>query len=178
MKKHGFLAVILIVAAVAIALCGTVFAYMLRQTEYEDNQFTPAEVSCKVEEAFDGEKKSSIKVLNTGNIDAYLRVRLVSYWVDADGNIVAEPSSMPEITPAAGWIKGANDTYYYQSPVALGEFTGELLSSKIDLLEKDGYQQVIEVFAEAMQSKPTNAVTDSWKVSLDANGNITTAPEA
>lgn len=181
MNKRRILSIILIAALVGVlTLCGTVLAYMFRQTEYEDNQFTPAEVSCNVVESFDGEKKSSIQVQNTGNIDAYLRVRIVSYWVDSNGNIVAKPSSMPEITLADGWIKGSNNTYYYQSSVssvAPNNFTGELLSAPI-YLEKDenGYLQVVEVLAEAIQSKPTNAVTNCWHVSLDTNGNIIAAP--
>jgi hypothetical protein len=150
---------------------------MFRQSEYKDNEFVPANVSCKVVEEFDGIQKNSIQVQNTGNIDAYIRIRLVSYWVDADEKIVAKPSSMSEINIAAGWIKGANNTYYYTKPVSPSAHTGFLLLSPITL-EKDenGYMQVIEVFAEAIQSKPYNAVTDSWKVSIDANGNITAAP--
>ena len=188
MKKHRILPVLLIASlAISLLLCGTVLAYMFTQTEYKDNEFTPANVSCKVFEKFDGTQKTSIQVQNTGNIDAYLRVRLVSYWVDADGNIVAKPSAMPEINMAAGWIKGANNTYYYTKPVGPAAYTGSLLSSPINL-EKDreafvygqkdenGNMQVIEVFAEAIQSKPYNAVINSWKVSVDANGNITAAP--
>lgn len=113
---------------------------------------------------------------NTGNIDAYLRVRLVSYWVDSAENIVAKPSSMPEITLEEGWIKGSDNTYYYPTAVVPNGFTDELLSKPI-LLEKDenGYLQVVEVFAEAIQSKPANAVQTSWNVSMDSNGNITAA---
>ena len=178
MKKHRILPVLLIASlAISLLLCGTVLAYMFKQTEYKDNEFTPANVSCKVVEKFDGTQKTSIQVQNTGNIYAYLRVRLVSYWVDADGNIVAKPSAMPEINMAAGWIKGANNTYYHTKPVSPAAYTGSLLSSPINL-EKDenGYLQVIEVFAEAIQSKPYNAVINSWKVSMDANGNISAAP--
>lgn len=174
MNKHKILTIILIVTLVgALTLCGTVLAYMFRQTEYEDNQFTPAEVSCDVVEAFDGETKSSIRVQNTGNIDAFLRIRFVSYWVDTDGNIVSKPSSMPNITLADGWIKGSNNTYYYQEAVAPTELTDNLLASPI-ILEKDenGYMQVIEVFAEAIQSEPLKAVTDSWGVGVDSNGYI------
>lgn len=178
MKKHRMLTLILIAALiVALVLCGTVIAYMFRQTEYKDNQFTPAEISCKIAEVFDGEQKTSIQVQNTGNIDAYLRVRLVSYWVDTDGNIVAKPSEMPEIMMAPGWIEGQNNTYFYQKSVAPNELTDNLLSSPI-ILEEDenGYLQVIEVFAEAIQGEPQNAVTSSWGVTLDSNGNITAAP--
>lgn len=167
------LGLLIVVLIAVLVLCGTVLAYMFRQTEYKDNEFVPANVSCEVVEEFDGTQKTSIQVQNTGNIDAYLRVRLVSYWVDADGNIVAKPSSMPQISMAAGWISGGNDTYYYKTPVGPTKQTDSLLLSPITL-EKDenGYVQVIEVFAEAIQSKPDNAATDSWGVNIDSNGYI------
>lgn len=167
------LGLLIVVLIAVLVLCGTVLAYMFRQTEYKDNEFVPANVSCEVVEEFDGTQKTSIQVQNTGNIDAYLRVRLVSYWVDAGGNIVAKPSSMPAISMAAGWISGGNDTYYYKTPVGPTKQTDSLLSSPITL-EKDenGYVQVIEVFAEAIQSKPYEAATDSWGVNIDSNGHI------
>lgn len=174
MKKHRILSVLLIAElVVSLLLCGTVFAYMFRRTEYKDNEFTPANVACKVVEEFNGVRKARIQVQNTGNIDAYLRVRLVSYWVDADGNIVAKPSAMPEINMAAGWIQGANNTYYYKTPVSPTKQTTSLLSSPITLgKDENGYMQVIEVFAEAIQSEPRSAVTGSWGVTVDPNGNI------
>ena len=174
MNKHRIPLILLIASlSVLLILCGTVLAYMFKQTEYMDNEFTPANVSCSVVEEFNGVQKASIRVQNTGNIESYLRVKLVSYWVDADGNIVAKPSKLSEITLASGWIKGANNTYYYQTPVAPSDLTETLLSAPI-ILEQDenGYLQVVEVFAEAIQSKPYNAVRDSWSVNIDSNGNI------
>lgn len=174
MKKSRILLIILIASlVVSLILCGTVLAYMFKQTEYKNNEFIPANVSCKVVEEFDGKQKTSIKVQNTGNIDAYLRVRFVSYWVDSDGNVVAKPSSMPEINMAAGWLKGENNTYYYKTPVSPTNQTESLLTSPITLQkDADGYMQVIDVFAEAIQSKPHNAVSDSWGVVIDSNGHI------
>ena len=174
MKKSRILLIILIASlVVSLILCGTVLAYMFKQTEYKNNEFIPANVSCKVVEEFNGKQKTSIKVQNTGNIDAYLRVRFVSYWVDSDGNVVAKPSSMPEINMAAGWLKGENNTYYYKTPVSPTNQTESLLSSPITLQkDADGYMQVIDVFAEAIQSKPHNAVSDSWGVVIDSNGHI------
>lgn len=168
----------LIVFVIALlALCGTVFAYMFRQTEAKNNQFIPAKVSCEVEEAFDGAEKSSIKVKNTGNIDAYLRVSFVSYWVDSSGNVVSKPSVMPSFEINGDWIKSSTEyVYYYKIPVAPNQFTMELLNSNITLTEdENGYLQVVEVFAEAIQSKPKSAVEESWGVSIDSNGNISSA---
>lgn len=177
MKKYGILSRIPVtVIAIVVLLCGTVMAYMLRQTEYKDNQFITAEVSCEVAEDFDGQQKTSIQVKNTGNIDSYIRIRLLSYWVDDKGDTVSKPSAELQIEATSEWVKGSNDTYYYKSPVAPNALTSNLLSSAI-LLEKDdnGYLQVIEVFAEAIQSKPEDAVPESWGITLDSNGNITAA---
>lgn len=176
MKKHPIFIIILIASlAVALAFCGTVLAYMFRQTEYIDNEFVPADVSCKVIEKFDGTQKTSIQVRNTGNIDVFLRLRIISYWEDTDGNIVAKPSSMPEININAGWIMGTNNTYYYTKPVSPAAQTGSLLSSPITLdTDEDGNMQVIEIFAEAIQSKPEDAVTNSWGVTIDSNSYIIT----
>ena len=180
MKKYRILPIILVtVLVVSLTLCGTVLAYMFRQTEYKVNEFTLANVSCKVVEEFDGEQKTSIQVQNTSNIDAYLRVRFVSYWVDAEGKIVAKPSEMPEIALASGWIKWSSNTYYYQSPVEPGALTPNLLKEGTSITlkqDENGYRQVIEVFAEAMQSKPQDAAINSWKVTIDSSGNITAVP--
>ena len=180
MKKYRILPIILItVLIVSLTLCGTVLAYMFRQTEYKVNEFTPANVSCEVLEKFDGEQKTSIQVQNTSNIDAYIRVRFVSYWVDAEGKIVAKPSEMPTIDPASGWLAGTNNTYYYQSPIGPGGSTPNLLKEGTSITlkqDENGYLQVIEVFAEAIQSKPQDAAVNSWKVTIDSSGNITAVP--
>ena len=163
----------LVLIFLLVLLCGTTFALMLRQTDTLDNQFKPAIVSCAVAESFDGTVKTSIAVKNTGNIDAYLRLRLISYWVDSKGNIVSKSSRMPSVSVADGWVEGSDNTYYYSQPVAPNETTPNLLVEKITLVQKNEYLQVVEVFADAIQSKPTDAVIESWHVTLDSNKHIT-----
>lgn len=175
LKKSPLL---LIAAFVAIgALSVGVIAYMFNQTNVIENEFVPARVACQVDETFSENTgvKKEITIKNTGNTDAYLRVRLVSYWIDADNNVVAKPSEVPEFTLGEGWIEGSNDTYYYESPVSPNNST-PVLGSDMTLVVQDGYRQVVDVFAEAIQSKPTDAVTNSWGVTLDATGNIKTVP--
>ena len=177
-KLKGLL--ILVLVLIAVTACGSVYAYMIKQTNITNN-FTPAKVSCEVEEKTDNPvtEKSSITVKNTSNIDAYLRVRLVSYWVKDAGAgtyVVGKESVMPTFTIKDDWIAGSDYTYYYKSPVAPGDDTKELLDSKIVLAADGEYLQVVEVFAEAIQSEPSKAVTESWGLTLDANGLITGAP--
>lgn len=177
MRKIGTRIRRLILCAVIVcALAGSVYAYMFARTQTVTNTLLPANVSCVVQEEFANSTKSSINVQNTGNIDAYLRVRLVTYWVNDKNEIVAEPSAMPAISFSNGWLKGSGDTYYYASPVAPGQMPSvNLLSSPITLTTKDGYKQVIEVFAEAIQSLPEKAVEEAWQVTV-TDGKIETVP--
>jgi len=186
MKNRKIIYWILISLLLTAAITGTVFAYMFKRTEYKDNQFIPANVSCLVHETTDNDgdvtnikQKTSITVENTGNIPAYIRVRLITYWVKDVGEgkveITGRASEMPDISTATGWVPGSNNTYYYRTPVAPGDFTQELLAKPI-ILAKDGdYLQVVEVFAEAIQSTPGDAVTSAWPITLNSDGYIATA---
>lgn len=178
-------------AVILVAAVGVTLAYMFKKVE-RVNTFDPAIVTCAVHEKLDGavptgsmpyrgSEKSDIRVENTGNIDAYLRVRLISYWVKNDGDIVGVPSEMPEFAlDTAHWISGADNTYYYKTPVKPGEQTEPLSNTVISLREAqttDGntiytVYQVVEVIAEAIQANPVDAVTDAWSITVE-NGQIT-----
>ena len=94
-KKRVLLFILLPALLISI---GITLAFMFKSSETIENTFFPAKVECKVEEKFNGTQKSSIAIKNTGNTDAYLRLRLVSYWVNGDGNIVGKESEMPEFS--------------------------------------------------------------------------------
>ena len=170
MRKR-FLTNFLLILAILAVVGGsaTVIAYMFRETQVETNELIPAEVSCSVQEKInaDGEK-SEITVKNTGNIDAYIRVRLVSYWVNSDGTV--SPKNSPTLSlsfNSVNWIQGANNTFYYKYKVPSGNTTLNLLSDNnvISWAETsdDGTTQYIDVFAEAIQAEPAGAVNNSWK---------------
>ena len=178
------------IVIVLMVITSGAYAYMFKATDIKENKFTPSVLECKVSEVFQNNQKTSIKVMNTSksNIDAYLRVRFVSYWVKKNGSdyeIVGKPSIMPSIEMEPGWIKSANsDTYYYTVPVSPGKYTGELVKegTLIQLVEDGDYLQVVEVFADAIQALGTTdvgdipAVVDAWGVKLDSSGSIVSAP--
>ena len=157
-----------------VLVCGVTIAYLYRATNDVTNELVPGRVDCEVHEVADGTSatngtvntgsKTSIKVENTGNLEAWLRVRLVSYWVDASGNIMPKASPDVSFTRGEGWVVGKGDnTYIYAKPVIPGAFTEELLGSEITLkTSEEGYRQVVEVFADAIQSEPATAVTEAW----------------
>ena len=181
MKKHWYIISVSALLAVA-AIVGTVFALMRKDTPKLENEFVPAVVQCEVHEALSYTstypeyvtEHANVRIKNTGNIDSYLRIRFVSYWVKfntetTSWEIAAKSSVMPELNIASGWIAGDNYTYYYPTPVAPDAFTTQINTAPI-VLQKDGdYIQVLEVFGEAIQALPTDAVVNSWHVVLSGN---------
>ena len=198
-KRLLRISAILLVAAV---LTTAVNAFMINRSQTFNNKFVPASVKCEIEEKFsestNTNTKSSIQVKNTGNTDAYIRVRLVFHWEDSKGNVVGRNMDLSESIKdfssegfdsyfkSEDWvIDGDNYTYYYKEPVAPEGFTSELLNKDITMgpyvhtVQIDSkttvtyyYYPVIEVLAEAVQSKPAEAVEEAWSVTLDSSGNI------
>lgn len=175
MNRKRILRTILLLVLVSGLVCGTAYALMFRQTQKLENQFDTAYVDCELSEVFDGSSKTSITVKNTGNIPAYIRVRFVTYWVDSEGNIVGKaPAPDLNVNSTDVWIADTDGrTFYCEAPVAPGEDTPELLEAPIVLAQDGEYLQVIEVFADAIQSEPKQAVEKSWKVNLNSDGHIT-----
>ena len=196
-KRLLRISAILLVAAV---LTTAVNAFMINRSQTFRNKFVPASVKCEIEEQFsEAEKtKTSIKVENTGNTDAYIRVRLVFHWEDSKGNVVGKnmdptvsiddfKGDLGSYFNSSEWVKGEDDyTYYYKKPVAPGGLTAELLNEKIKMYHYEHtvqidskttvtyyYYPVIEVLAEAVQSKPVEAVKEAWSVEVDSSGTIT-----
>ena len=179
-KKGGYagrrLAALLISAALiaAIAVGGTV-AYLGAKTDPMVNTFTPSNVACSVEESFDGTIKRGVNVRNTGDTDAYIRVRLVSYRVNEAGQHIGGTADIPTFTPGANWVEKGG-YYYYTLPVKPNEKPAADLIESITLTgsynDPDGGRQVIEVMAEAIQSGPEKAVVEAWGVSV-SQGSVT-----
>ena len=177
-------------AALSIAAAvGLTLAFMFKKAE-KTNLFIPAEVACAVREKTDGSEvtgiaavcseKSDIRVENTGNVKEFIRLRLVSYYVDSNGDIAGTAASQyPNLTLKNGWIAGADHTYYFPYSVEPGEAT-EILCEPFTLGQTqiengNTVYQVIEVIAEAVQAEPISAVQEAWGVTV-TNNTITAAP--
>ena len=195
-----------LIAAVLLILVmittSAVVAYMFRKSTEVDNQFDPASVTCKIEEKFENNIKKSVKVNNTGNITSYIRLRVVTYWVDSKGNVVARNSPPNEfggkwLYDTANWLYDAdNQTFYCKTPVAKTDSTPELLklqaaftgikldkvTEKVNNIEYT-YHPVVEFIAEAIQSEPAGAdcpAARKWGVtvsSVDGVYQITAGPK-
>ena len=163
------------VLLLALAIGGTV-AWLTANTGNVANTFTPSHVTCEVNESFDGETKSNVNVTNTGDTEAYIRVKLVTYRVNEQNQHIGGTAEIPEFTPGTGWVEH-DGYYYYTSPVAAGKapenpLIGESGIALIKYTDADGGRQAIEVMAEAIQSQPKDAVESSWNVTVGQDGTI------
>lgn len=166
-------ALLLSLALLTVAVTGTI-AYLVTKTDPVTNTFTSAGVPNTPVEEFDGKTKTSIVVKNEGNIDAYVRVKLVTYRVNDNGDHIGGEAKMPQFTLGDNWFK-QGDYYYYAEPVAPNATSGNMLGSSITLkkyTDADGGKQVIEVISESIQSVPTSVVEKAWRVTV-VNGNLT-----
>lgn len=158
---------------------GGTLAYLSTQTNDVINTFTPSYVSCEVTEDFtSGITKKNVNVTNTSDIEAYIRVKLVTYRVNSKNEQIGGLATIPAFIPGTGWVYNSSDGfYYYTLPVSPNEKPAVPLIGESGIRLKkytdvDGGKQVIEVMAEAIQSKPNSAVEQAWGVSVNTDGTL------
>ena len=170
--------VIATVLLLALAIGGTL-AWLSTKDAPIQNTFLPTNVTCKVTESFDRSNgvKSNVNVKNTGTINAFIRVKLVTYRTNDQGQHIGGTASLPEFTLGANWVK-YGDYYYYTKPVAPDQEPETNLADSMTLTgsytDADGGKQAIDVMAEAIQSVPEDAVQAAWgeDFSIDADGSL------
>lgn len=170
--------VLSVVLLLGVAIGGTI-AWLSTKTTPVTNTFTPAKVTCEVEEDFDVNTgvKTNVNVENTGNIAVYIRVKLVTYRTNDAGHHIGGTAKLPTFKLGADWVKYGK-YYYYTLPVAPGEKPAANLANSMTLEKSyedaDGGKQALDVMAEAIQSEPEKAVADAWGVKI-VQGSVTDA---
>lgn len=179
-KGRGRLAmmVLSVVLLLGVAIGGTI-AWLSTKTTPVTNTFTPAEVTCEVEEDFDENtgEKTNVNVTNTGNIAVYIRVKLVTYRTNDAGQHIGGKAELPKFNRGENWVEYGK-YYYYTLPVEPKAQPKTNLAEKMTLKspyeDADGGKQALDVMAEAIQSEPEKAVADAWGVKI-AQGRVTDA---
>lgn len=189
----------IVVTALALLLfvtVGSTLAYIFTKTEPVENTFNPSSVSCAVVE--NGGKpvsgavvniktvKENVRIQNTGDTDAYIRVAVVVNWMSEDGSKVWATKPVmgtdysidwafdDEINPTT-WDPGSDGYYYYKNSVVPNGGLTEILINEAKVLKPaplDGYYLSIEIVASALQAKPASVVTSQWGVTVANDGSI------
>ncbi len=167
-----------LLAVVLSALCITavgITAYLFTNTDVISNMFSPAHVTCAVEEQFDGMEKKDVQIRNTGDTDAYIRAALVFALVDEGGNIAetvpVKDKDYKMTLNDTDWVIKSDGYYYCKASVAPGALTPVLITSCTQTERKDGLKLELQIIASAIQSQPENVVKTAWNVTVD-NGLI------
>ena len=171
---------------------GMTVGFLSTKTEPVQNDFTYGKVSCEVLETFGKDNnryiKRDVRIKNTGNTSAYIRVLLVFTWKDENGNVYVNKPQINkdyQINPdiSNGWSIYQNSigtfSYYYKYPVAAGDETPNLIDSLSQIPgvvgpENGKYALSVEIVADAVQAEPADAVKDAWDgATVDADGTLT-----
>lgn len=195
-KKFIVLTAVVLLLFVTV---GSTLAYIFTKTEPVENTFNPSRVACAVvengsatentDDILETGTKTDVKIKNTGDTDAYIRVAVVVNWMSADGTRVwaTKPVAGDDYTIDLdlnnGWSP-VGDYYYYGSAVApcthkdgdehAGCMTSVLIRSCTSVPGRapDGYYLSVEIVASAIQSKGmgANSAQEAWAKAQQQNG--------
>ncbi len=169
-KKKQCLIIAIVAILCSIIACATI-AYVFTSTQPLENTFTDAYVACEVKEDFDGTTKSNVTIKNTGDVQSYIRAKVVVTWMSDDKSKVTAKKPVEGsdyvITYATGtnWQEGSDGYWYYKLPVDIGNETNVLIedcSLKDGATVPDGYYLSVEIVASSIQSLPTKVILEQW----------------
>ena len=182
-RSKKSLALLVSMVLLVVGVVGGAIAYIVTNAGPVVNEFVPAKVPCEIVEDFDGNVKQDVQIKNTGNIDAYIRAKVVITWQDENGNVAAQvPVKDTDYTitynSGNGWVQ-IGDYWYCKQPVGY-EAPNNLTPVLIDKCElkegstaPEGYYLSVEILAESIQSQPSSVVGEVWNVTVDQDGTIT-----
>lgn len=171
-RRQKILTIVLSLVLLAGILTAGTIAHLQQEAKLS-NTFVVGQVQAEVSEQFKNDVKSEVSIENKGNVDAYIRAKILIYFVDRDGNPTGEvPVEGTDYTMSMGesidsnWIKSTSEYYYYKNAVAPGQKT-DLLIKECKRVEnspvyKDGNRRlVVDIVGEAIQANAP-AVQDAW----------------
>ena len=178
--KTPAMILIFVAALVLIAAAGTI-AWLKSTPLPIVNNMIPGEVTVEVEETFDGVEKTDVSIVNTGNIKAFIRVALVIYMTDENGNIVGRQITREDLDITwpedfeQNWFLGADGFFYCRECIEPLENTPVLIERCVLPVGEYEYTPVLHIIAEGIQSAPETAVTEAWPAVIVQNGSLAPA---
>lgn len=171
-RRQKILTIVLSLVLLAGILTAGTIAYLQQEAKLS-NTFVVGQVQAEVSEQFKNDVKSEVSIENKGNVDAYIRAKILIYFVDRDGNPTGEvPVEGTDYTMSMGesidsnWIKSTSEYYYYKNAVAPGQKTDLLIKEckrveNSPVYKDDNRRLVVDIVGEAIQANAP-AVQDAW----------------
>ena len=166
---------------------GGVIAYIFTLSDAVTNTFNPVLPKIEIPEEMKDYVKENATVQNTGEVDSYLRAKIVVTWQNAAEEVYpATPQLGTDYTMEIGdnWEK-VGDFYYYNKiaepgqPAAVKDTSGVITNPEDMLIVKakvngkapaEGYKLHIEILGQGIQSEGVNSTTgetpiqEAWKI--------------
>ena len=139
------------------------------------NTFTVADMNLEVDETFDNNVKSDVKVLNRGDVPAYLRAAVAVSWKDEDGNILSSvPAEGKDYNMVMGddWARGSDGYWYCKSSVADGGESPVLIEECTLKNTEKGKQLSVDILVQGVQAEPPDAVKELWGAAVSEDGTL------
>lgn len=158
-----WLTVFLLSLFICASVLGTA-AYMQAHSHIS-NTFTVAVMNLEVDETFKNNEKSDVKVLNQGDVPAYLRAAVAVNWKDEDGNILSSVPAEGEdynIIMGTDWTKGSDGYWYCKSSVAAGNESPVLIEKCTLGTDEEGKRLSVDILVQGVQAEPSDAVNELW----------------
>lgn len=183
-KRKYTLFLVCLLLTVAIAVSGTI-AYIFTTSDPVTNTFVPVLPKIEIPEEMNGTVKENATVKNTGDVDSYLRAKIVVTWQNSNGEVYPEVPILDThytMSNGANWIK-VGDYYYYNKVAAPGqpavtknetteeiEFGSGVTEADMLIIKAEvkgqapmeGYTLHIEILGQSIQSTPVEAVQEAW----------------
>ena len=155
-KKKAFLVLASVALLLTIAVSSTL-AFLTDRTDSVVNIFSPTEVDVTVTDKVANGTKQDVVITNTGNIEAYIRAKVVANW-QLNGKIVGDWTD--DITYNTDKWDKYGDFYYYKDRVAPGKPTPVALFNSYKPTQTPpvaGAQLVMDIIVQAVQADGTGA---------------------
>lgn len=176
--KKQLCLIAMLIAVMCIVISAVTLAFIYTNTDDVKNVFNPTTVSGDIVEEFDGEVKKNVAVINTGDVDSYIRASVIVTWMNEDKTEVASTRPAEDVdyeihyaTEDTNWEKADDGYWYYKVPVA-PEDTTDYLINECKLIEgvipPEGYYLSVEIISSSIQSTPVNVVTEQWDTGVSA----------
>ena len=182
MTKKKLLAAIVSTALLCGVGVGGTVAW-LHDSAQVTNKFELASTGGSIDEDFNEKVKENVKVANTGEVDAYVRVAVSISFENPDGTIAnVTPQENINYTVDWGgsnWQLGSDGFWYYLSPLPAKE--GNQVSSTENLIDSispmgeavDDLKFRVDVSAQLIQASPKGAVESAWTgVTVNNDGTL------
>lgn len=184
-KQERRVSALALVCIICCLVSGLTLAYLVTSTDALVNVFDVPNFDTGISEDFsDGQVKNDVKIQNTGDVDAYVRVMVVVTWVKDKSEIYPQiPVENTDYkitwTTDSAWVKGKDGYWYYTKPIAPNAETAVLFTDCEPAEGKaapDGYSLSVEILSQSIQAVPAEAVEEAWKISI-SEGKVTEVTE-